>query len=331
MRLALVIVLPAMVLAACTSTSSPSSTPSGSSSGSGSGSGSSSSSSTTNTAVGVKVTGGFGATPKLSIPSKPAPATLTQQTLVQGGGAKVAKGDTLIANYLGETWKPKAGKPDVFDSSFKRGSPAGFVIGTGAVIPGWDKTLVGKKLGSRVLITVPPADGYGSSGQPSVGISGTDTLVFVVDLVAQYAPDASAPGTAVATLPKRGLPKIVNVPGKQPRIISTAGVKAPTKPTSTLLVSGRGPKIDPAKSLVLQLVQTDLATGEKTQSSWGKAPQVVAARSVLGVADTLASQRVGARALVLLPATSASPATPTQPARPAAPATVLIVDVVGQF
>ena len=216
-RLAALFVLSAALLAACSS-STPSTSPSGSP-GSGT------------TKVGVKVSGAFGAAPQLSIPTRPAPASLTQQTLVQGNGAPVAKGDTLVANYVGETWQPKAGKPNVFDSSFKRGSPAAFVIGEGAVIAGWDKTLVGKKLGSRVLLTVPPADGYGSKGQPTAGIRPTDTLVFVVDLVTEFSPNASAPGTAVSALPRTGLPKITNVPGKQPQIISTAGVKAPSEPT----------------------------------------------------------------------------------------------------
>ena len=281
--------------------------------------------------MGVKVSGGFDVAPRLTIPAKPAPSSLTQQTLIKGTGSAVAKGDTLIANYVGETWAPKAGKPNVFDSSFKRGSPAAFVIGAGAVIAGWDKTLVGKKLGSQVLLTVPPADGYGAKGQPTAGISGKDTLVFVVDLVAAFAPNASAPGTAVTHLPTKGLPKITNVPGKQPQILSTAGVKAPTKPESTLLVTGSGPKIDTAKTLVLQLVQTDLATGKKSQATWGRAPQSVSAQSVLGVAGKLTGQRIGSRALVLLPPSPERPATATTPAQPAAPATILIVDVVGQY
>lgn len=322
MRFAALFALSAAVLTACTSTSASKSGSSPGSSSPGSGAGS---------AVGVTVSGGFGAAPRLSIPAKPAPATLTQQTLIQGSGAEVARGDTLIANYVGQTWAPRAGKPNVFDSSFKRGSPAAFVIGAGAVIPGWDKTLVGKKLGSQVLLTVPPSDGYGPKGQPSAGISGKDTLVFVVDLLAEYSPTASAPGTAVTHLPSNGLPKVTNVPGKQPQIISTAGVKPPTKPVSTLLVTGRGPKIDATKTLVLQLVQTDLATGQKTQATWGRAPQTVPAQSVLGLADKLAGQRIGSRALVLLPASPARPGTPTQAAQPPAPASVLIIDVVGQF
>jgi peptidylprolyl isomerase len=320
-RFAVLLVLSAAALTACSSSSPSGSSPSGSPSGSAVGA----------TAVGVKVSGGFGVAPRLSIPAKPAPGKLTQQTLIKGTGATVAKGDTLIANYVGETWAPKAGKPDVFDSSFKRGSPAAFVIGAGAVIAGWDKTLVGKHLGSQVLLTVPPSDGYGANGQPSAGITGTDTLVFVVDLVADYSPNASAPGTAVTQLPTTGLPKITNVPGKKPQILSTAGVKAPTKAVSTLLVTGSGPKIDTAKTLVLQLVQTDLATGKKTQSTWGRAPQSVSAQSVLSVAGKLAGQRIGSRVLILLPPSAPQPASATQAAQPALPASALIVDVVGQY
>ncbi len=279
----------------------------------------------------MTVIGAFGAAPTLTVPAKPAPTTLTQQVLTRGGGAAVAKGDTLVANYVGQTWAPKNGKSAPFDSSFTRGAPAAFVVGVGRVIPGWDKTVVGKTLGSRLLVTVPPADGYGANGQPNAGITGTDTLVFVIDLVADYKPDASAPGTAVANLPGHGLPKITNVPGAKPDITSTAGVKVPTKPTSTLLVKGSGPKIDTTKTLVMQLVQTDLATGRHTQATWGQAPQTAPAQNVLRLADKLTGQNIGSRVVVLLPATPATPATGQQPAQQAAPPEVLVIDVVGQF
>ncbi|HEY3715577.1 MAG TPA: FKBP-type peptidyl-prolyl cis-trans isomerase [Jatrophihabitantaceae bacterium] len=316
-RLAALLIVPTAVLAACSSEakSSPKSDPAPS----------------TTTTAGVVLSGAFGTTPTLTVPATTAPAKLTQQTISQGTGAAVAKGDTVVANYLGQTWAPKSGKANVFDSSFSRGAPAAFVIGKGQVIPGWDKALVGKKLGSRLLLTVPPADGYGASGQSSAGITGTDTLVFVVDLVAEYKPNASAPGTVVSNIPNSGLPKITNVPGKKPTITSTAGVKVPAQPTSTLLVTGSGPKIDTAKTLVLQLVQTDLATGKNTQATWGDAPQTVAAQSVLSIADKLSGQNIGSRAVALLPATPAVPASSTQAAQPAAPPEILVIDVVGQF
>lgn len=277
---------------------------------------------------GVTVTGAFGVAPKVNVPATAAPKALTEQTLISGTGAKVSAGDTLIANYVGETW---GAKPHVFDSSFSRGEPAGFVIGKGRVIPGWDKTLVGKRLGSRMLLTIPPADGYGAGGNSQAGITGTDTLVFVVDLVADYKPNASAPGVVASDVPATGWPKITNVPGKRPTITSVAGVKAPSSPESKLLVKGSGAKIDTSKTLVLQLVQTDVASGNQTHATWGSAPQLVPAANVLQVLDALKGQSVGARAVALLPATPAQAGTATSAAQPASPAEILVVDVVGQF
>ncbi len=76
----------------------------------------------------------------------------------------------------------------MFDSSWKRGQPFGFTIGASPsqVILGWDKGLAGQTVGSRVLLVIPPADGYGKTGSPQAGIKGTDTLVFVVDILGAF-------------------------------------------------------------------------------------------------------------------------------------------------
>ena len=103
---------------------------------------------------------------------------LRSAVLIQGTGATVKKGQTITVNYLGQVYKGK--KP--FDESYSK-QPASFAIGTGAVISGWDKTLVGQKVGSRVILAIPPKEGYGKKGQPTAGIKGTDTLYFVVDIL----------------------------------------------------------------------------------------------------------------------------------------------------
>ena len=41
------------------------------------------------------------------------------------------------------------------------------------MLPGLETALVGQKVGSRVLAVVPPAQGYGTSGDSQLGISGT--------------------------------------------------------------------------------------------------------------------------------------------------------------
>jgi FKBP-type peptidyl-prolyl cis-trans isomerase len=122
-----------------------------------------------------------GTAPTLTFPSSSPPSTLESKTLVKGSGPKITSGQFVVAQYVGYIWRTKK----VFGSSWSSGSPFGFVIGATPeqVIPGWDKSLVGQTVGSRVLLSIPPKDGYGSSGQSSAGITGTDTLAFVVDIV----------------------------------------------------------------------------------------------------------------------------------------------------
>jgi peptidylprolyl isomerase len=119
--------------------------------------------------------------PTVTIPNSAAPTETKDAVLIEGKGATVEKGQTIEAQYHGVIWRDGS----VFDSSWQHGAAADFPIGVGAVIPGWDKTLVGKKVGSRVLLVIPPKDGYGTAGSGDK-IKGTDTLVFVVDILDAY-------------------------------------------------------------------------------------------------------------------------------------------------
>lgn len=124
---------------------------------------------------------GAGKAPKVTLPKVDAPSKLQVKTLVQGTGPALAKGDSAIVNYQGQIWK--GGK--VFDSSWSKGQPAKFPIGTGGTVPGFDKGLTGQKVGSRVMLVLPPEEGYGKKGNAQAGIKGTDTLVFIVDILAK--------------------------------------------------------------------------------------------------------------------------------------------------
>ncbi|MFC8175125.1 MULTISPECIES: FKBP-type peptidyl-prolyl cis-trans isomerase [unclassified Streptomyces] len=105
-----------------------------------------------------------------------APTELKEQVLIKGTGPKVEAGQGLIAQYTGVKWED--GKK--FDSSWDHGGATAFQIGTGSVVQGWDKGLVGKNVGDRVLLVIPPALGYGTN--PSSELA-KNTLVFSVDIL----------------------------------------------------------------------------------------------------------------------------------------------------
>ena len=124
------------------------------------------------------VTLGADGAPTLKPASGAAPTSLVVQPLIQGTGAPVATGQSITVQYSGWLWDGTA-----FDSSWTKGTPlSGLTIGQNQVIKGWDQGLVGQKVGSQVLLIIPPDLGYGATAQGS--IPANSTLVFVVDILA---------------------------------------------------------------------------------------------------------------------------------------------------
>ena len=114
------------------------------------------------------------------VPKGAPPNKLVVKDLITGTGPAAKAGSTITVNYVGVLYK--GGKE--FDSSWKTGQPfAPFQLGQGRVIPGWDKGLVGMKVGGRRELIIPPSLGYGKTGSPPT-IPANATLVFVVDLLA---------------------------------------------------------------------------------------------------------------------------------------------------
>jgi peptidylprolyl isomerase len=94
---------------------------------------------------------------------------------------EVKQGDTVEVDYTG-----KFENGEVFDSSVDR-DPLMFRAGAGQVIPGFDKAVLGMKVGDSKTVTIPPEEAYGTSGaHPLAG----KTLVFEITLVGINPPEA---------------------------------------------------------------------------------------------------------------------------------------------
>ncbi|MCB2412435.1 FKBP-type peptidyl-prolyl cis-trans isomerase [Demequina sp. TTPB684] len=106
------------------------------------------------------------------------PEELVAQDLITGEGPVVEEGQSVTVHYTGWVYDG-----EVFDSSWERGAPATFPLTSGSLIEGWVQGLVGKTVGSQVLLVIPPELGYGESGSGEA-IPPNSTLVFVVDILA---------------------------------------------------------------------------------------------------------------------------------------------------
>lgn len=118
--------------------------------------------------------GGTAEAPTVTLPATAPKTDLEIAVLEKGDGDVVALADTVAVNYLGTAWETG----EVFDSSFDRGEPATFAVS--GVVAGFREALIGQTVGSKILVTMPPALGYGDT--PGHALQ-TSTLVFYIEIV----------------------------------------------------------------------------------------------------------------------------------------------------
>jgi peptidylprolyl isomerase len=117
-------------------------------------------------------------TPTVKIPSGyTAPTTTQVATLIKGAGTVVGATDTVTIQYQGTLLRTDK----IFDQTWGKSPYTGAANG---FVPGFTNAIVGQTVGSQVLAVITAADGYGTGGNSSAGITGTDTMIFVVDILA---------------------------------------------------------------------------------------------------------------------------------------------------
>jgi len=97
--------------------------------------------------------------------------------VVPGGGAEAKPGDMVRLHYTGSL-----ADGTVFDSSKNRGTPFEFRLGQGMVIKGFERGILGMKVGGVRKVTIPPELGYGRKGSPP-NIPPNATLTFEIELL----------------------------------------------------------------------------------------------------------------------------------------------------
>jgi FKBP-type peptidyl-prolyl cis-trans isomerase len=302
----------------------------GSSTPSSSTSSSSSAAANANANASVTVAGVFGTTPVVKIPKLNANNKLTVKTVIQGAGPAVTKTDALAANFVLYFWD---GKTNTLKANTFTSNPT--VIG-GTMLPGLETALIGQKVGSRVLAVIPPADGYGTAGNSQLGISGTTTLVFVIDVIKSYSDTASASGTQESD-GGGSLPTVTAHPGTAPTI-AIPSYNPPSALVTKTLIKGSGPKVAKGQYVIAQYTGYIWRTKKVFDSSWtsgspfgfviGASPEQV----ITGWDSGLAGQTVGSRVMLVIPPKDAYGSTGASQAGITGTDTlVFVVDIIDAF
>ena len=249
----------------------------------------------------VTAKGSFGSSPSVTIPKQKPTSTLAVKILIQGNGPTITKSDLFLSNFTIYVWSGKTNK--LLDSTYSS-SPQ---VLPASLLPGIQSAVTGKKVGSRVLVVVPPKDGYGTSGNSQLGVTGSDTLVFVMDLLQKYSSGTvSASGTKVSS-GGGDLPTVSAAQGSAPKVTIPKGVTPPTALVSKTLIKGSGPVVTKGEFVVAQYTGVNWRTGSVFDSSWqrrlpysfkiGATPSQV----IPGWDQGLVGQTVGSRVLLIVP------------------------------
>jgi peptidylprolyl isomerase len=118
--------------------------------------------------------------PEITVPKTDPPSTLQVQPLIKGKGKKVGENDQITFNYRWVRWSD--GK--LLEESYSTEPATAALSG---LVPGMVKGLTGQLVGSRVLLVIPPADGY-PDGNATPSVKPGETLVMVVDLLFTQSP-----------------------------------------------------------------------------------------------------------------------------------------------
>ena len=261
------------------------------------------------------VTGGLGVAPTVTFPASGPPPKLQRSILVEGTGKPIETGDLMVSNYYGIIWG--ADKP--FNNSYDQKKTVSFRIGVNAVVKGWDVGLLGVKTGSRVLLTLSPSEGYGLTGSTDVGIKGTDTIVFVIDVLAALGTQEFGQADAVLQTPPANSPTVVGAPGTEPTLSFPPGLAEPTAPKLDIIAKGNGAPVAYG-NVYLQFTAYDW-TGVQQGATWqSTGAQEVPLSAEQTQLQGLVGVPVGSRVLLQVPADEEN----------STPAVAYVMDVIYQ-
>jgi peptidylprolyl isomerase len=234
---------------------------------------------------GVKVAGDVGKAQNATFTTPLTATGLERTVLTKGTGAVTTPGqkvDALISIYLGKDGKALGSQQ------------VSLTVGDASMIKAFSAGIDCVPIGSRVVVAAPAKDMYGDQGNSQLGISATDSLVIVTDVIGVHKP-------LVPQAWKTGVPKVTFDAQGKPT------VKLPkTAPPKQLMLKvlrpGTGDVVKSGDTVTLDYQGTSWDTGKIFDQSYGKQPASFATDQVVeGFGAALVGQKVGTRLIVTIP------------------------------
>lgn len=242
----------------------------------------------------IAVDGAFGSVPTIEFDA-PTTAEATQRTVLeQGEGEAASDGDTVLIEYSvfnGETGEELA------TTGFSGVNAEQFPIDTeGTQLVGFSLLLDCATPGTRLAGVIPPVDGFGEQGVPELGLTGSESLVFVIDVVELVQPLAFVePGEWSSGVPEVDLSTV-------PPVVTLPEGDAPADLLLAVLEQGDGDVVESNATVLVDYQGTSWQTREVFDQSFGASPATFPVTGVVeGFGAALVGQQVGTTLIVTIP------------------------------
>jgi len=248
----------------------------------------------------VKVTGKFGAEPKVTF-AKGLTSTSTQRT-VETDGKGIVASDGTIATVNYTAYNGTTGK-ELDTTGFTKDKAVPFTVDTKKEIPGLYKTLHCATAGSRIVSVIPPKDAFGSAGQSDLGVGAKDSLVFVMDIrTVKEAPKVLKKANGKAEAAPKGYPTVKLAANGEPTI-TIPKTAAPTTLEIADLKKGTGATVKSGANVTVHYTGVVWETGKVFDSSWTRGePASFSTTGVIpGFSKALVGQKVGSQVIAVIP------------------------------
>ena len=253
----------------------------------------------------VKVTGDFGAKPKVKIDDPLTTKTTQRSVVIDGDGTVAEAGFDITAEF--SVFNGTTGES--IDATDYADAPVAWTLDD-SLIAGFTKTLECSTVGSRLVGVIAPEDGIAAASLESLGLTADDSLVVVADLLTAKKPAEVAP-----TIPKadgedqplpEGFPDIkvsIADDASGTPTLTLPGGDAPTELKVAVLKKGDGEKVGTGADVVVNYTGMNWATSEVFDSSWerGTPAPFNTAEVIPGFTQALEGQTVGSQILAVIP------------------------------
>lgn len=270
-------------------------------------------------AVGVEMTEGEDGTqvPGLTLGGVPFPdgdlpfgvAETDTQVVTEGDGGQVTEGQDVTVRYLAVNGT----NGQELLTTFPTDDTVSMSLGSEGLLPAFAETLPEQTVGSEMILAMPPAEGFGEQGNPSLGIGPADTVLFYLEIVDAVDPLTQAEGTTVE--PEAGLPS-VEADGESPATITIPeGEEPPSELVVQPLIEGQRAPVEAGQSITVHYTGVKWSDGEMFDSSYTTGQPITttigAGQVIPGWDEGLVGQPVGSRVLLVIPPAQAYGETPS--------------------